>query len=116
MALAVGAPAGFYETVVQRQIMSNRVPPSRAPCPEVRVVIQYELVDVGQHEFALGRTEYGHSYESDVAVLRFGLLGVLAAGADARMEQGHREPGRIDAGRRGRIHGAHGTPSTTDGR
>lgn len=114
VALAVGRPTGLDETVVERQVVPDRVAPSRAPGPEVRVVVQYVLVDVGQHELALGRSEYGHGDESDVAVLRLGLVGRLQSGGRASaagMEQRDRKPRLVDGRGRGRIYRAHGAPS-----
>jgi len=114
VALAVGRPPGLDETVVERQVVPDRVAPSRAPGPEVRVVVQYVLVDVGQDELALGRSEYGHGDESDVAVLRLGLVGRLQSGARASgsgMEQRDRKPRLVDGRGRRRIYRAHGAPS-----
>jgi len=114
VALAVGRPTGLDETVVERQVVPDRVAPSRAPGPEVRVIVQYVLVDVGQHELALGRSEYGHGDESDVAVLRLGLVGRLQSGARAPaagMEERDRKPRLVDGRGRGRIYRAHGAPS-----
>ena len=74
VSLPVGAPAGLYEAIVQRQIVPDGVPPARSPRAEVRVVVQDVLVDVGKDQFTLRHAQDGHRYQSDVAVLRFRFL------------------------------------------
>lgn len=116
VALAVGAPASLYKAVIQRQVVPDRVPPAWASGSKVGVVVQYVLVDVGQHKFAVGRAQYSHGDQPDIAVLRLWLVdaALAAAGADyARVEQRYWEPGRIDASRGPRVHGAHGAPSAS---
>lgn len=54
MALPVRASPGFHEAIVQREIVPDRVPPAGATGAEVRIVLQYVLIDVGQDELLLG--------------------------------------------------------------
>lgn len=57
VSLPVRAPPRLYETIVQGQIVPDRVPPPRPSRPEVGVVVQDVLVDVGQDEFTLDNEE-----------------------------------------------------------
>ncbi|RNA43393.1 hypothetical protein BpHYR1_000696 [Brachionus plicatilis] len=75
VALAVGAAARLHEAVVERQIVSDRVAPAGAPRVEVRVVVQYPLVDVAEHQFFVRGAQDSERYEPDVAVGGLGLLG-----------------------------------------
>lgn len=59
--------------------MPNGVPPTGSAGSEVWVVIEDVLVDVGENEFTVGRTEDGHRDETDVAMLRFRFLGLQRA-------------------------------------
>jgi len=75
VALAVGAPAGLDEAVVEREVMANGIAPAGPAGPEVGIVLEDVLIDVGEHELLLGRGEYRHGDQADVAVLGFRFLG-----------------------------------------
>lgn len=51
--------------------MSDGVAPAGSARSEVRVVVQYVLVDVREHEFSIRVAEDGHSDQADVTVLGF---------------------------------------------
>lgn len=72
--LAVGAPAGLDEAVVQREIVSDGITPARPAGTEIRIMFQDVLIDVGQYELLLRRRQYRHGDQADVAVLGFRLL------------------------------------------
>jgi len=61
----------FHETVVERQVVPERVLPALRVPSVVRELVANELVDVGQREHFLGRTPYGHGRERYVTVRRF---------------------------------------------
>ena len=46
---AVGAAASFDEAVVEGQVVADRVAPARTTGAEVRVIVEYVLVNVGKH-------------------------------------------------------------------
>lgn len=74
MTLPVGRASRLHEAVVEREVVPDRVPPAGPARPEVRVVVEDVLVDVGKHQLAVWYAEDGHGYEADVAVLRFGFV------------------------------------------
>lgn len=53
--LAISAPARLNKAIVQREIVSDRVAPTRPTGAEIRVVLKDMLVDIGQHELLLRR-------------------------------------------------------------
>jgi len=60
LARSVRHPRDFHKTVVERQVVPERVlPPLRVPSV-VRELVADELVDVGQRKHFLRRTPYGH--------------------------------------------------------
>ncbi len=62
------------EAVVQREVVSDGVPPSGTPRPEVCVVVEDPLVDVAEHELLVLGAEDRHGDESDVRVVRLRLF------------------------------------------
>ena len=60
----------FDETLVERQIMADRVLPALVGSSEERELLLEELVDLGQSELLAGDGLDGHHYEGDVAVWR----------------------------------------------
>ena len=60
VAFPVGRPPGLDEAVVEAEIVPDGVAPSRAPVPEVGVVVQDVLVDVCQHQLHLLAAKNGH--------------------------------------------------------
>ena len=74
MSFPICSSSGFYEAIIEREIVPDRVPPSRAPVAEVRKVVQHVLVDICQHQLLLGVAEDGHADQSNVGVLRLWLL------------------------------------------
>ena len=74
VALAIRRATGFDEAIVEREVVPNRVAPAGTTSTKVSVVIQYPLVDVGQDELLLRRTENGHGDQTDVRVRWFGFL------------------------------------------
>lgn len=73
--LAVSAPTGLDEAVVQREIVSDGIAPAGPAGAEVRIMLEDVLVDVGQHELLLRRRQDRHGDQADVTVLGFRLLG-----------------------------------------
>ena len=74
VAFPIGCPARFDEAVIQGEVVSDGVSPSRSPVAEVKVVVQDVLVDVCQHQLLLGAAQDRHADQADVGVLRLGLL------------------------------------------
>lgn len=60
--------------------MPYGVPPAGSARPEVRVVVQNVLVDVGKHQFSFWSAQDGHGNQPDVAVLGLGLFGLESPG------------------------------------
>lgn len=80
VALAVRTTSRLHEAVVQRQIVANGVAPAGSAGPEVRIVVEDVLVDVGEDELLVDGAEDGHGDQADVAVLGLGFLGLKHAG------------------------------------
>ena len=74
MTFSISCSASLDKTVIERKIVSDRVPPARAPVSEVGEVVQHVLVDVGQHQLLLGAAEDGHADQAYVGVLGLWLL------------------------------------------
>ena len=62
------------KAVVEREVVAYAVSPSGTSSPEVRVVVEYPLVDVAEDEFAFLGAEDRHRDDADVAVVRLGLV------------------------------------------
>lgn len=60
LARPIGHPRNLYETIIKRQIMSQRVLPTLRVPSVIRKLVADELVNVGQREHFLGRAPYGH--------------------------------------------------------
>ena len=71
MALAVGAAARLHEAVVEGEVVADAVAPAGTAAPEVRIVVQYPLIDVAEYELALLGAEDRHGDDADVTVVRF---------------------------------------------
>lgn len=56
MAFAIGTASRLYEAIVQRQIVTNRIAPTGSARPKIRIIVEYVLIDVGQHQFGIRRT------------------------------------------------------------
>ena len=72
--LAIGSSPRLQEEIIERQVVSDAVPPALAAVSEVREVVQHVLVDVSQHQLLLRAAEDGHGDESNVGVLRLGFV------------------------------------------
>lgn len=66
--------------------MSDRVTPARSATPEVRVVIEDVLINVGQDELLVGIAIDGHGNQTNVAMLWLGFFGL----EHSVVEEGHR--------------------------
>ena len=71
MALAVGAAARLHEAVVEGEVVADAVAPAGTAAPEVRIVVQYPLIDVAEYQLALLGAEDRHGDDADVTVVRF---------------------------------------------
>ena len=95
--LSIGSPASFQEEIVEREIVSDRVPPSLAPVSEVGEIIKNVLVDVGQHQLLLRVAQDGHGYQPNVGVL--GLRLVRERNPEqSRVELRHGKHGEVGGG------------------
>ena len=95
--LPVGSPARLDEAVVQREVVSDRVSPTRTSVAEVKVVVEDVLVDVGKHKLLLGTAQDGHADQTDVGVLG---LRLLRKGHPEQpgVQLGHGEEGQVGGG------------------
>lgn len=93
---SVGTSRHLQETVVERQIVTQRVLPSLRVLPVVREALHDVTIDVGEREHPLRRRQDGHRRQGDVRI-RWLLVAVRFA-ARAR----HFLVGRIRFTRRGR--------------
>lgn len=54
--------------------MTYAVPPSGTSAPEIRVVVEYPLIDVAENQLTFLGAEYCHGNDADVAVVRLGFV------------------------------------------
>jgi hypothetical protein len=73
-------PPRLDEAVIEREVVSDGIPPSWTPGPEVGVVVENVLVNVTEDELLVGGAEYSHGNETNVAMLGLGLVGRTAHG------------------------------------
>lgn len=73
--------------------MPDGIAPARSSGSEVGVIVQYVLVNVGEHELPFGGAKYRHRYQTDVAVLWLRLFWLKRALLQQR--HGQSEPGRV---------------------
>ena len=83
MKLPVVAPAGravlswsLDEAVVQAEIVTNGVLPSRPMLAVVRELLNDVIINLSHRQHLTGGVQYRHSDESDVRVRRFDVLGI----------------------------------------
>lgn len=86
MSFAICTPPRLNKAIIKRQIVSDRVAPARSAAPEVRVVIEDVLINVGQDELLVGVAVNGHRNQADIAVLWLGFFGL----EHSVVEEGHR--------------------------
>jgi len=77
-ARSVRHPRDFHETVVERQVVPERVLPALRVPPVVRELVADELVNVRQWKHFLRRTPYGHGRQRYITV-RWLLVAVRVA-------------------------------------
>ena len=61
----------FNETVVEGEVVANRVLPGGEPVAVVRETVHDELADAAQRQLLLRWRQNGHRYQSDVRIRRF---------------------------------------------
>ena len=95
--LPIGCTSSFQEEIIEREIVSDGVPPALTSVSEVGEIIKNVLVDVRQHQLLLRVAEDGHRYQPNVGVLG---LGLVREGnpEEPRVELGHGEHGQVGWG------------------
>jgi len=69
--LPVSTTPGLDKAVIETQIVPDAVSPTWSSAPEVRVVVEYPLVDVAEYQLTFLGAEYRHGDDADVTVVRF---------------------------------------------
>ena len=69
MPFAISTSSGFDETIIERQVVSDAVSPTRSTISKVSVIVEDVLVDVRKNHFLIGHAEDCHSNQADVTML-----------------------------------------------
>lgn len=95
--LPISCAASFQEEIIEREIVSDGVPPALTSVSEVGEIIKNVLVDVGQHQLLVRVAEDGHRYQPNIGVL--GLRLVREGNPEqSRVELRHGEHGQVCRG------------------